>query len=104
MAGLREQRTVRGRANQDETVFVVRRERRETVPRALREHNPRMSGQRDRASGRAVDWLLRGRRPIGVGHQQRTVFGVFRGPTKILTFQDIRGHYVRNESRVRHTK
>lgn len=103
MAGLREQGTVRGRADQDETVFVVRRPGRETVSRAVRERDPRMSGQRDGAPGRAVDRILRGRRPAGVGHQQRTVLGVSGGSAQIVAFQDIRGHHVRDESRFGNT-
>jgi len=103
VAGLREPGTVRGRADQDETVFVVRRPGREAVSRAVRERGARVSGQRDGAPGRAVDRLLRGRRPAGVGHQQRTVVGLSGGPAQIVALQDIRGHHVRDESRFRHT-
>lgn len=102
MAGLREQGSVRGRPDQDETMFVVRRKGRETVSRAVRERGPRVSSQGDGAPGRAVDGLLRGRRPAGVGHQQRAIVGVSGGPAPILALQDIRSHHVRDEPRFRH--
>lgn len=95
---------MRGRAHQDETVLVVRRDGGETVSRAVRERDPRMSGPGDGAPGRAVDRLLRGGRPAGVRNQQRTVERVSRRPAPVPALQDIRGHHVRDESRYRHTK
>lgn len=104
MAGLREQGTVYGGADKDETVFVVRRQGRETVSRIVRERDPRVSGQGDGAPGRAVDRILRGRRPAGVCHQQRSVVCVSGGPAQIPALEDIRGHHVRDEPRFRYTK
>jgi len=104
VAGLRKYGTVFGGADSDETVLVVRRQGRETVSRAVRERDPWVSGQGDGAPGRAVDRILRGRRPAGVGHQQRPVVGVSGGPAKIPSLQDIRSHHVRDEPRFRYTE
>jgi len=104
VARLRKQGTVFGGANKDETVLMVRRQGRETVSRTVRERDSRVFGQRDGAPGRAVDRILRGRRPAGVCHQQRAVVGVSGGPTQIPALEDIRGHHVRDEPRFRYTK
>lgn len=104
MVGLRKHGTVFGGTDPDETVLVVRRQGRETVSRAVRERDPRVSGQGDGALGRTVDRILRGRRPASVGHQQRPVVGVSGGPAQIPALEDIRSHHVRDEPHSRYTK
>lgn len=95
---------MRRRADQDAAVFVVRRQRRGALPRAVHKRGPRLSGPGDGGPGRALDRLLRGRRPAGVGHQQRPVVRVPGRLAQILALPDIRSHHVCHQPRDRHTE
>lgn len=81
---------------------MVRRQGRETVSGPVRERSARVPGPADGTPRRAVDGLLRGRRPAGVGRQQRAVVRVPGGPAPITALEDIRSYHVCHEPRCRH--